>query len=153
MEYKIVELKEKLVEGISIVTNNKNGKSVDDIGKQWQQFFSDGIYDKIENKLNNKTIGLYTDYEGDYTSDYRFLACAQVSNKSNNIENRVTKVIPSGKYAKFVIVGDVQKSVGEAWEKIWNMNLKRKYTCDFEEYQNNTQDMSRQEIHIYIAIK
>ena len=22
--------------------------------------------------------------------------------------------------------------------KIWNMDLKRKYTCDFEEYQNNT---------------
>ena len=34
-----------------------------------------------------------------------------------------------------------------------NMDLKRKYTCDFEEYQNNSEDMQKQEIHIYIAIE
>ncbi|HBI94481.1 MAG TPA: AraC family transcriptional regulator, partial [Terrisporobacter glycolicus] len=28
----------------------------------------------------------------------------------------------------------------------------RKYSCDFEEYQNNTEDMKNQEIHIYISI-
>jgi predicted transcriptional regulator YdeE len=33
------------------------------------------------------------------------------------------------------------------------MNLKRRYTCDFEEYQNNQEDMQNQEIHIYIAIQ
>lgn len=63
------------------------------------------------------------------------------------------KIIPKGKYAKFVIIGDVQKSVGEAWQKIWQMDLKRKYTGDFEEYQNNSEDMQQQEIHIYIAIE
>ena len=73
--------------------------------------------------------------------------------ESQNLENRVIKTIQEGKYAKFVITGDVQKSVGEAWDKIWNMDLKRKYTCDFEEYQNNTEDMNNQEIHIYIAIE
>lgn len=52
-----------------------------------------------------------------------------------------------------MIIGDVQKSVGEAWSKIWKMDLKRTYTCDFEEYQNNSEDMQNQEIHIYIAIK
>lgn len=63
------------------------------------------------------------------------------------------KIIPKGKYAKFVIKGDVQKSVGEAWGKIWQMDLKRKYDCDFEEYQNNSQDMQNQEIHIYIGLE
>ncbi len=52
-----------------------------------------------------------------------------------------------------MIIGDVQKSVGEAWQKIWQMDLKRKYTGDFEEYQNNSEDMQQQEIHIYIAIE
>lgn len=36
--------------------------------------------------------------------------------------------------------------------QVWNMDLKRKYTCDFEEYQNNSEDMLKQEIHIYIAL-
>ena len=58
----------------------------------------------------------------------------------------------TGKYAKFVIHGDVQNAVGQAWQEIWKMDLNRKYTCDFEEYQNNSEDMLKQEIHIYIAL-
>lgn len=153
MKYEIVELEEKIVEGICIKTTNQNGKSVQDIADLWQRFFSEGDYNKIENKMNNKTIGLYTDYEGDYTASYSFVVCSEVKKESENLDNRVTKIIPKGKYAKFVLTGDVQKSVGEAWGKIWSMKLKRKYTCDFEEYQNNTEDMQNQEIHIYIAIE
>lgn len=153
MEYEIVELKEKIVEGVEIITTNQNGKSLQDIAEMWQKFFTEGIYNKIENKSNNKTIGLYTEYEEDYTKPYKFIVCSEVKKESQNLENRVIKTIQEGKYAKFVITGDVQKSVGEAWDKIWNMDLKRKYTCDFEEYQNNTEDMNNQEIHIYIAIE
>ncbi len=43
--------------------------------------------------------------------------------------------------------------VGQAWQEIWNMDLKRKYTYDFEDYQNNSEDMQNQEIHIYIALE
>ena len=147
MKYEIVELEEKIVEGIEVKTTNENGKSIQDIANMWQTFFMQGIYEKIEN-----TIGLYTDYEKDYTKPYNFVACTEVSENSKDVENRVVKVIPKGKYAKFVIQGDVQNAVGQAWQEIWNMNLKRKYTCDFEEYQNNSENMQKQEIHIYIAL-
>lgn len=150
MEYEIIELQEKRVEGIGIKTSNENGKSVQDIGKLWQKFFAEGEYDKIEHKANQKTIGLYTDYEGDYTKPYYFMVGCEVEKES---QNRMMKIIPKGKYAKIVIKGDVQKSVGEAWGKIWQMDLKRKYDCDFEEYQNNSQDMQNQEIHIYIGLE
>lgn len=153
MKFEIVELEERVVCGISIKTTNENGKSIKDIATMWQRFFAEGIYNKIENKKDNKTIGLYTDYEQDYTKPYSFMVCTQVNDKSKNIKECTFKIIPKGKYAKFVIVGDVQKSVGEAWGKIWNMDLKRKYTCDFEEYQNNSSDMQNQEIHIYIALE
>ena len=43
----------------------------------------------------------------------------------------------------------MQNSIGQAWQEIWNMDLKRKYTCDFEEYQNNSEDMQKQEILNY----
>lgn len=152
MKYEIVELKEKIVAGIKIKTTNQNGKSVQDIGTTWQKLFADGIYAKIPNKANGKTIGLYTEYEGDHTKPYTFIAGAEVSQKIKDNEGLASKVIPNGKYAKFVIIGDVKNSVGQAWQKIWNMDLKRKYTCDFEEYQNNSEDMQKQEIHIYIAI-
>ena len=148
MKYEIVELEEKIVEGIAIKTSNQNVKSIQDIGETWQKLFANGIYEKIQNKVNNKTIGLYTEYEGDYTKPYTFVAGTEVRSKTDNC-----KIIEKGKYAKFVIIGDVQNSIGQAWQEIWNMDLKRKYTCDFEEYQNNSEDMQNQEIHIYIALE
>lgn len=153
MKYEIVELEEKVVQGIRIRTTNQDGKAVQDIGETWQRLFIDGIYNNIQNKANNKTIGLYTEYEDDYTKPYTFIAGIEVNQKKESHQEIEIKVIPKGKYAKFVIIGDVQNSVGEAWQKIWNMDLKRKYTCDFEEYQNNSEDMQKQEIHIYIAIE
>lgn len=153
MKYEIVELEEKVVSGIKVKTTNQNGKAIQDIGITWQKLFTGEIYEKIQNKVNNKTIGLYTEYEGDYTKPYIFIAGAEVSQKVESNKEIVSKVIPKGKYAKFVITGDVQNSVGQAWQEIWNMDLKRKYTCDFEEYQNNSEDMQKQEIHIYIALE
>lgn len=153
MKYEIVELKEKVVTGIEIKTTNQNGKSMQDIGMTWQKLFTEGIYEKIPNKVNGKTIGLYTEYEKDYTKPYVFMAGAEVSRNEESNKEIVSKIIPKGKYAKFIITGDVQNSVGQTWQEIWNMDLKRKYTCDFEEYQNNLSDMQKQEIHIYIAIE
>ncbi len=153
MKYEIVELEEKVVAGIKIKTTNKDGKAVQDIGITWQKLFADGIYEKMTNKVNSKTIGLYTEYEGDYTKPYTFIAGAEVSQELQIGEELKSIIVPKGKYAKFIITGDVQNSVGQAWQEIWNMDLKRKYTCDFEEYQNNSEDMQKQEIHIYIALE
>ena len=152
MKYEIVELEEKVVTGIRIKTTNQDGKAMQDIGATWQKLFANGIYEKIPNKVNGKTIGLYTEYEGDYTKPYTFIAGAEVSKEVQIGEEIESIIIPKGEYAKFIIIGDVQNSVGQAWQEIWNMNLKRKYTCDFEEYQNNSKDMQKQEIHIYIAL-
>ena len=152
MKYTVVELEEKVVQGIRIKTTNQDGKAMQDIGMTWQKLFSEGIYDKITNKVNGKTIGLYTEYEGDYTKPYTFIAGAEVSKELQDKEQIASVIIPKGKYAKFIVTGDVQNSVGQAWQEIWNMDLKRKYTCDFEEYQNNSKDMQQQEIHIYIAL-
>ena len=152
MKYEMVELEKKVITGIKIKTTNQDGKAVQDIGTTWKKLFADGIYNKIPNKVNAKTIGLYTEYEGDYTKPYTFIAGAEVNQEVQKGEELESIIIPKGKYAKFVITGDVQNSVGQAWQEIWHMNIKRKYTCDFEEYQNNSEDMQKQEIHIYIAL-
>ncbi|MCI8519295.1 MAG: AraC family transcriptional regulator [Clostridia bacterium] len=153
MEYEVVKIEEKIIQGIKIRTTNQERKSIQDIGRTWQKLFVEGIYEKIQNKINNKTIGLYTEYEKDYTKPYTFIAGAEVSKEIEDKQKTEGVIIPKGKYAKFAIIGDTQNSVGQAWQEIWNMNLDRKYTCDFEEYQNNSQDMQKQEIHIYIALK
>lgn len=166
MDYEIVNISKKIVIGISKETTNKDGQEVNDIGESWKKFMGKGIYNAIKGKKNEKTIGLYTDYQGDFTSPYNFVACCEVNtdvDKYNNLDELnakdsvgeivVSKVIPAGKYAKFIIVGDAQKALGEFWAKFWEMDFDRTYISDFEEYQNNMYDMNKQEIHIYIGIK
>ena len=151
MNYEIVTLQEKTVVGKSIMTTNENGQSMTDIGGMWQQFIGGDVLSTIQNKTDGKGIGLYTDYEGDATKPYRFMCCVEVS-QSGNTELE-TRTISGGKYAKFTVKGNVMTAVGEAWEKIWNMDLDRKFDCDFELYHYDSEDMDNQTIDIYISLK
>lgn len=58
--------------------------------------------------------------------------------------------ISAGRYAKFVIRGDLQRAVAAAWQEIWQMHLPRSFRCDFEEYQEDR--MEDTEIHIYVGL-
>jgi len=152
MNYEVVSLEEKIVMGFMVKTTNVNSKAMMDIGSLWGEFLKKGVYDAIPSKVNVKSIGLYTDYEGDFTKPYNFLACCEVSNSDSVPANMVVKKIPEGKYARFIINGHVQLAVGEFWSRLWELPLDRKYSADFEEYQNNSEDLENQEIHIYIAL-
>lgn len=153
MKYEILKLEKKIVRGILKETTNINGQCTKDIGALWQRFCTKEIYENINSRKNHKTIGLYTDYQGDFTKPYNFMACCEISDSSDIQYNFVEKIIPEGRYAKFVINGHIIEAVGEFWNELWNMDLDRAYICDFEEYQNNTEDMNNQEIHIYISLK
>lgn len=152
MNYEIVNLEDKIVVGLIARTNNMSEDMGMVIGNLWKRFYQDGIYSSIKEKKNNKTIGIYTDYETDETGDYNFLAACE-TNKADNIPDKtVTRTIPAGTYAKFIIKGPMQQAVAKFWEELWQMNeLNRTYLCDFEEYQNS--DMEHAEIHIYIGIE
>lgn len=152
MNYDVIFLEEKTVTGYMVNTTNENNKAMTDIGVLWGKFLQNGAYNLISNRINEKSIGLYTDYEGDYTKPYNFLAGCEVLNSDNIPAGMAAKKIPGGRYARFSIKGDVQKAVGEFWTKLWELPLDRKYSADFEEYQNDSEDMTNQEIHIYIAL-
>ncbi|WP_291580267.1 GyrI-like domain-containing protein [Clostridium sp. UBA6640] len=152
MNYEIVNLQEKIVAGIGVETTNKNMKAMTDIGMLWGKFIGEKIIDSIPMRVNEKAIGLYTEYEGDYTKPYKFYSAVEVSSAIEEKDDIATKVIPSGKYVKFTVKGHMQKAVGEAWEEIWNMDLDRKYSCDFEVYHNDSEDINNQTINIYISL-
>lgn len=73
--------------------------------------------------------------------------------KSNVIveDGWTKKIIPSGKYAKFVVKGNATQEIPNFWKNLWKMDLPRKFDCDFEEYQNL--DMLNTKVYIYISIK
>jgi predicted transcriptional regulator YdeE len=153
MKYEIIEIKERLVVGLLKKTTNEKMQAVNDIASLWQKFMGSGVYDLIKNKVGSETIGLYTDYEGDYTKPYNFIACCEVQNADYFQKTLVTKKIPAGKYAKFTIEGNAQQAVEELWQKIWKMDLDRLYSSDFEVYHNSSKNIESQIIDVYISIK
>ncbi|MDD4844615.1 MAG: GyrI-like domain-containing protein [Anaerotignum sp.] len=151
MEYELVQLKEKNVAGIRLRTGNDDPNMSSEIGMAWQKFFAEGVYEAIPNKKNDKTIGLYTNYENGVMGKYDVMICCEVEDGAALLGDVETETITEGKYAKFIVKGHVQKAVQEFWMKLWAMDLDRKYGCDFEEYQGEG-DMENAEIHIYISL-
>ncbi|MEW8955830.1 GyrI-like domain-containing protein [Clostridium sp.] len=153
MKYEVVNLEEKTLVGVGVRTTNENMKAMEDIGLVWGKFIGEDIIGNIKNRSNEMAIGLYTEYEGDFTKPYKFYAGVEVDEAKDLKEGLVIKNISGGKYAKFTIKGHMQQAVGEAWGKIWGMDLDRKYDCDFEIYHNDSEDMNNQTIDIYISLK
>jgi len=152
MTYEIINLEEKKVVGLRIRTNNNDPNMVKMIGSLWNHFFTDGVYQSILNKQNNNSIGLYTNYESDVNGAYDMMACCEVINTKSLPSGVSAQIIAAGRYAKFVVHGDVQQAVAQFWSKLWSMDLDRKYSCDFEEYQGISEN-NHAEIHIYISLK
>ena len=149
MNYEIVNLKEKIVVGISAKLSNNDPEMPQIIGGLWEKLYQGGIYPTINNKVNQRAIGLYYDYTSSDFQSYTTLVGNEVS-KSENSE-LTTKIIPAGKYAKFSVHGNMQTAVANAWAEIWQIPLDRAFTGDFEEYLNA--DFENADIDIYIAIK
>ena len=149
MEYEIVHLKGMKIEGVSARTKNSDPDRPSIIGSLWDKFYRGGVYEGIENKENNKSVEIYSDYESDVNSEYSVTVGCEV-NRFSNKEDVVKKVIPEGKYAKFIVRGHMVRAVQEFWEKLWSMDLNRNYKCDFEEYQDGNMDDAI--IYIYISI-
>lgn len=146
MNYEIVTLAEKIVVGVSATMGNSDPNMGKTIGGLWEKLYQGGVNAAIKNKVNKYAIGLYSDYAGD---SYCVTAGNQVS-KAENPELAV-KIIPAGRYAKFSIHGHMERAVGEAWGQIWQTELPRSFTGDFEEYL--TDDVENCDIDIYIALK
>lgn len=151
MDYEIIYLKEKIVTGIKIRTNNNDPKMKNDISNLWKKFLEDGIYQSIPNKRNGKSIGLYTNYENNFNGDYDVMVCSEVLEEKRFSKKVEVNRIAAGKYAKFIIKDDNEEAVAEFWAKLWSMKLDRKYTFDFEEYETGC-DTNNREINVYISI-
>jgi predicted transcriptional regulator YdeE len=150
MDYEIVTLAKKTVAGITARTNNRDPAMAQIICTLWQRLYGEGIFAAISGKENEKSIGLYYDYESDEKGDYTMMTGCEVSTESAQPAGIVSAKIPAGKYAKFIVRGHMQCAVGEFWKKLWQTPLDRKFCADFEEYQGGGIDNA--EIHIYIAL-
>lgn len=140
--------------GIDLLTSNKNNKATTEIADLWQRFIIENITEKIPNKVDNTIYSLYTDYEGDHTQPYRAILGCAVKHLNEIPEGMVGKLFNGGNYIKTNAKGDLMKGlIVNHWMKIWEMDLNRAYTVDFEVFGEKANNPSNAEVDFYIAIK
>lgn len=149
----IEKLEKFYVIGISVRTTNENGNAGIDIPELWNKFMSENLIEKIPNKIDNSIYCIYTEYEKDYTKPYTTILGCKVSSIENIPNEMVAKTLENENYRKFVAKGNIlQGMVFGEWTKIWNTEIDRKYSADFEVYGEKAQNLENAEVDIYISL-
>ena len=140
--------------GISVRTSNENGQAGQDIGQLWNKFMSEGVLQKIPNKISDEILSIYTNYESDHTEAYDTILGCKVSSLDIIPDGMISQSFEGGTFAQFLSKGDATKgAVYNSWVDIWNTDLDRLYTADFEVYGEKAQNPSDAEVDIFVAIK
>ena len=98
LDYKIVSRPAFTIAGISVRTSNARAAQ---IGKLWQDFYSQNISARVTDKKSGDIYSLYAEYEGDHTQPYTLVIGHEVDEASGTVGGLTTKTVPVAKYAVF----------------------------------------------------
>lgn len=140
--------------GISVRTTNENGQSAQDIGQLWARFMAEGIGEKVPNKVSQDVYCVYTNFEKDHTKPYDTILGFRVSSLEHIPQGMAGHQVEAGNFSKYISKGDLTqgKVVYETWAEIWNTDLDRSFTSDFEVYGEKAQNPLDAEVEVFVAI-
>ncbi len=140
--------------GIRIRTTNENHQANTEIAELWRYFLENNILENIPNKVDHTIYSLYTEYESDQTKPYTAILGCKVKDLAEVPNNMVGMSFDGGNYLKSTAKGDLMDGlIVKHWAKIWNLDLDRAYTADFEVFGEKANNPSNVEVDFYIAIK
>ena len=140
--------------GISVRTTNENNQTAIDIGALWKKFMTEDVLQNIPNKISDDILSIYTNYESDHTKPYDTILGCKVSTLDMIPDGMVGQSFDGGTFAQFISKGDATKgAVYNTWVDIWNTDLNRLYTADFEVYGEKAKNPTDAEVDIFVAIK
>ncbi|MBS0652594.1 MAG: effector binding domain-containing protein [Verrucomicrobia bacterium] len=151
--FKTAEKPKIIVIGIACRTSNLPEAGPKDIGRLWERFYTEGVFDQIPNKASDDVIALYCDYEGDFTKPYTCVIGCAVTSMDKVPEGMVAKTVPASRYARFEVAGEFPSSLINTWGVIWKTDLQRTYTGDFEVYGKDFAADPLKKMDVFVAIE
>ena len=148
-----LELEDFEIVGISVRTINQNQKAEKDIENLWKRFYDFDSLAKIGGKISEDLYCVYTDYESDYLGAYTSILGFQVKPGTLPPSGFIRKVILRSTYKVFISEGPLPSSVRQTWMNIWNSDLKRRYTADFDVYVAHSKDPEKAIVRTFVSIE
>ena len=139
--------------GVFVRTTNVNNKALKDIGELFGNFVSENISEKIPSKISDDIYCVYTDYESDFNGPYTTVIGCKVSSLTDIPTGLTGITIPESKYQVYKSTGKLSVSLAKTWEGIWNTDLNRRYSADFDIYGEKAKDFENAEVETYVAIQ
>jgi predicted transcriptional regulator YdeE len=125
--------------GLELRTTNQEASS--EIPALWKRFMTQGIFDRIPNKISSDVYAIYTNFEHegvDNTGVYSCVIGAAVSNLDDMPSDLIAVSLPASTYQVIPVPDNRADLVGETWQKIWQEDAsQRTFLADFERYQTN----------------
>jgi predicted transcriptional regulator YdeE len=138
--------------GIFVRTTNVNNKALKDIGDLFGNFVGQNIMEKIPNKMTEDIYCVYTNYETDFNGPYTTIIGCKVSSLKDIPTGLIGKTIPDSKYEVYRSTGKLSISLAKTWEGIWNSEINRRYSADFDIYGEKARDYENAEVDTYVAV-
>lgn len=138
---------------INITTTNKNNQSSKDMAKLWQKFSQQDSTEQIPDRMDNKIIQLYSDYERDFSQPYQATLGFRVTKVAEIPAGWVHKSVNKQTYLQLKTIGSIPESIIRAWKWIWSADLSLTFQTNFELYPPNYMTERNPEILIYLSTK
>lgn len=154
MDY-VTSAPKKLV-GISVVTENADGKAEYDIMLLWQRFMAEDVMVTVQDRLSDTIYSIYHNYDSDAHGAYSVTLGVEVPADFEAPQDMDVVDVPAQKYAVFPLEGVIPDVIIDAWYKIWAMDpddLDRAYGFDFELYGPDAMDANDAKLDILISVK
>jgi predicted transcriptional regulator YdeE len=152
----MIQLEKKpafLVVGIARRTCNTDERSMEDIPAVWQEFFSINAAGDIRHQTVPPVMyTVYSDYEKDWTGEYSFLVGCGVDRLNDIPAGMEARQIPAQTYAHFVARGEMPQALLEVWTSVWQSDLPRLYTYDFDVYDHRFTRPNKKEVDVFVAV-
>jgi len=149
---KTTTLSEFHIIGISVRTTNVSNKALKDIGELFGNFVGQNMMGKIPEKITEDIYCVYTDYESDYNGPYTAIVGCKVNSLDDIPTGFIGKTIPNAKYQVYKSTGKLSISLTRTWEEIWNTDIDRRYSADFDIYGEKAKDYENAEVETYVSI-
>ena len=117
--------------------------------------WKENIKDRIPNKIDDSIYCLYSNYEGDHLQPYDVIIGCKVSDNTNVPEGMINHSVNTGNSTKFIAKGSLVKgeAVVNTWFRIWEADIDRTFSTDYEVYDERSSDIHNAEVDIYISVK
>jgi predicted transcriptional regulator YdeE len=147
------------VAGYSVeTTNNREASPEGRIGPLWQRLANEHFLARIQNRVDDRAVAVYSSYESDKDGKYTYLLGAKVSSLKDVPAGMTTVEVQSGDYAMFTQQGGPPpQMVVDLWKHIWSLEkpggvLHRAYKTDFEVHYAMPDDPAKSKVDIYIGL-